>query len=90
MSRNTKVNLSNLTTLELISEWPRSIITGACGGVHEAGSAGSFADALCAMTQDARTFEALSTAGVQAFKTQLNWESATAELLGFYALAAMH
>ena len=76
----------------LVSDCPAQVAVveqWSCGGVHEAGSAGSFADALCAMTRDARTFEALSTAGIQAFQTQLNWESATAELLGFYASAAM-
>ncbi len=55
-----------------------------CGGVHTAGSAASFAEALCAMTADASAFEALSIAGVKAFQTQLNWEAATTALLGFY------
>ena len=76
----------------LVSDCPAQVAVveqWSCGGVHEAGSADSFADALCAMTQDARTYEALSTAGLQAFQTQLNWESATTELLGFYASLPM-
>ncbi len=76
----------------LLSDCPAQVAVveqWSCGGVHEAGSADSFADALCAMTQDARTYEALSTAGLQAFQTQLNWESATTELLGFYGSLPM-
>jgi len=76
----------------LLSDCPAQVAVveqWSCGGVHEAGSADSFADALCAMTQDARTYESLSTAGLQAFQTQLNWESATTELLGFYGSLPM-
>ena len=72
----------------LVSDCPAQVAVveqWACGGVHEAGSAESFADALCAMTRASHTYEALSTAGLHAFQTQLNWESATTELLGFYA-----
>jgi glycosyltransferase involved in cell wall biosynthesis len=77
----------------LVSDCPAQVAVvekWSCGGVHAAGSAASFADALCAITAEPSVFEAISKAGIKAFQTQLNWEAATSALLGFYESELVH